>query len=246
MYGSADPATWSYRTSVYGPSGTTTQLLPAEGVIHLRYLCDPARPWAGVAPLAAATIAGRLSAETATALADEVGGPRGSLLPLPVDGEDPTMAALKTDIRNLAGRVATVESVRTMEPGAPGSAPQDDWKPRRLGFAAPAAEIELLARAFVEVLSSCGVPPGLYGREDGAGQRESFRRFMHSSLEPIARLIAQELSEKFEAPIVINLDRIFAADLAGRARAFQSMVGGGMATDQAAALAGLLARDDGD
>ena len=107
-YGAADPLTWSYRTSVYGPSGTTTRHLPAAGVIHLRYLCDPARPWAGVAPLAAAKIAGRLSAETAQALADEVAGPRGSLLPLPVDGEDPTVSSLKTDIRNLAGRVATV------------------------------------------------------------------------------------------------------------------------------------------
>ena len=132
-----------------------------------------------------------------------------------------------------------------MEPGAAGSAPQDDWKPRRLGFAAPAAEVELLARAFVEVLSACGVPPGLFGREDGAGQRESFRRYMHSSLEPIARLIAQELSEKLEAPIVINLDRIFASDLSGRARAFGSLVKGGMDVSKAAALAGLLV-EDGD
>ena len=155
------------------------------------------------------------------------------------------MAALKVDIRNLRGRVATVESTRTMEPGAAGAAPQDDWKPRRLGANPPAAEVELLARSFVEVLSACGVPPGLFGREDGAGQRESFRRYMHSSLEPIARLIAQELSEKFETPIRIDLSRIFASDLAGRARAFGSLVKGGMTTDKAAALAGLLV-EDGD
>ncbi len=109
VYGPADPEGWTYRVSRYGPSGTTTRHLPAAGVVHLRYLTDPARPWCGVAPLHAASIAGRLSAETAHALADEVAGPRGSLLPLPVDGDDPSLSALKQDIKALAGRVATVQ-----------------------------------------------------------------------------------------------------------------------------------------
>ena len=34
-----------------------------------------------------------------------------------------------------------------------------------------------------------------------------------------------------------------ASDLSGRARAFQSMVGGGMAVDQAVAVAGLMVED---
>ncbi|MCY4511315.1 MAG: hypothetical protein OXG35_30780 [Acidobacteria bacterium] len=42
----------------------------------------------------------------------------------------------------------------------------------------------------------------------------------------------------------MNLDRLFAADLAGRARAFQSMVGGGMDPGKAAGLAGLMTGDD--
>ncbi len=43
----------------------------------------------------------------------------------------------------------------------------------------------------------------------------------------------------------LTFDGLFAADLSGRARAFQSMVGGGMDVSRAAALAGLMA-DDGD
>ena len=42
----------------------------------------------------------------------------------------------------------------------------------------------------------------------------------------------------------LTFDGLFAADLSGRARAFQSMVGGGMDVSRAAALAGLMA-DDG-
>ena len=112
--------------------------------------------------------------------------------------------------------IATVESVRTMHAGAQGSAPQDDWKPRRLGANMPEAEIALLERSFSEVTSACGIPPGLFAREDGAGQRESFRRFLHRTLDPIARLVGEELSTKFETPISLNLDRLFASDLAGR------------------------------
>ena len=38
----------------------------------------------------------------------------------------------------------------------------------------------------------------------------------------------------------MDFNRFFAADLSGRARAFQSMVGGGMDVVRAAALAGLM------
>ena len=160
-YGGPNPATWTMRLSEYGPSGTETRTIPWAGVVDVKYQVDRVRPWWGLSPLAAAHEAGRLSAEVTAALADAEGGPRGNLLPLPTDGQDPTIDALKVDVRNLGGRVAFVESVRSMNPGSPGSAPQDDWKPRRIGATPPAAEVELLARAFTEALSACGVPPTL-------------------------------------------------------------------------------------
>ena len=56
--------------------------------------------------------------------------------------------------------------------------------------------------------------------------------------------MATELAQKLDTPgLAFNFDRLFASDLSGRARAFQSMVGGGMAVDQAAGLAGLLVDD---
>ena len=243
VYGGPDPATWSYRVSECGPQGTEHRMVPAAGVVHVRYLTDAIRPWAGVGPLQAARIAGRLSAEVSNALADGESGPRGNLLPLPVDGEDESVEELKGDLRTLRGRLALVESTRTMHAGAPGSAPQDDWKTRRIGANPPAAEVTLLERAFLEVLAACGVPPALFGDGDGTAQRESFRRFLHATLDPLAKLIAAELSDKLEAAITLNLDGLFAADLAGRARAFQSMTGAGMDPGKAAGLAGLMESD---
>lgn len=77
------------------------------------YGVDPERPWRGIGPLQAATLAGKLSAETIGMLADEASGPRGHLLPLPqVDDEDDTINELKSDIRTLNGSIATVESLQ--------------------------------------------------------------------------------------------------------------------------------------
>ena len=242
--GSYDPETWDYRVSLAGPSMTATRAnVPAAAVLHPRYEVDPDRPWKGIGPLQSAKLAGRLSAETAAALADSESGPRGGLLPLPVDGQDPTIAALKTDIKTLRGRIATVESVKTMHPGAAGNAPSGDWDVKRIGADPPAAEVNLHSAATLEVLSACGVPPSLFAESEGTAQRESFRRLLHATVQPLGRIVGAELSAKLDAPISLTFDALFAADLSGRARAFQSLVGGGMDAAKAAGLAGLMEAD---
>ena len=67
---------------------------------------------------------------------------------------------------------------------------------------------------------------------------------MHATIQPLARIVAEELSAKFETEIGLSFDTLFAADLSGRARAFQSLVGGGMDATKAAGLAGLMQRED--
>ena len=52
-----------------------------------------------------------------------------------------------------------------------------------------------------------------------------------------------ELQEKLEDTVTLSWQELRASDLSGRARAFQSMVGGGMAVDQAVAVAGLMVED---
>ena len=243
--GDFDPATWVYRVNLAGPSRfTMSQHVSAAGVVHARYQIDPDAPWRGIGPLQSAAIAGRLSAEVAQALADEASGPRGSLLPLPVDGEDPTVTALKGDIRTLNGWIALVESVKTMHPGAATNAPRGEWQPVRLGANPPAGEVELMKTASREVYAATGVPADLFGGQEGTAQRESFRRFLHATIQPLGELVSAELTAKLDTPVRLNFDTLFAADLAGRARAFQSMVGGGMSADKAAALAGLMGAEE--
>ena len=244
--GDSDPSSWSYRLVLGGPSRLTTlSPVPANGMIHIRLQADAEQPWRGISPLASAAIAGRLSAETMQSLADESSGPRGFLLPSPVDGNDPTVSALKSDIRSLRGKVALVESTSSgwAADGAQ-QRPKGDWEPRRLGASPGSALVEQAELASREVYSACGVPLGIVTASEGTSQRESFRRLMHATIAPLARIVAEELSAKFETDISLSFDQLFAADLAGRARAFQSLVNGGMDVGKAAALAGLLQAED--
>ena len=214
VFGTAHPSTWTYRLTLAGPDAmTTVDRVQAAGVIHFRYATDPARPSRGIAPLTSASLAGRLSAETTKALGDELSGPVGSLLPIGADGSDPTVAALKGDIRNLKGSVALVEKLADWATGGAMQGSSSEWQPRRIGAAPPPGVVEVSRQATLEVLGACGVPPSLFlSSADGTAQRESFRRFLHTTLQPLARVVQAELSEKLEGEVKLNLDATFASD----------------------------------
>ena len=242
IQGGSDPASWFYRLNLPGPSVTTTRgSVPAAAVVHARYAVEARRPWQGIGPIQWAHLAGKLSAETAAALADEASMPRGALLPIPVDGNDPTVEALKGDIKNLAGGLALVESQSRAWAGeSQATRPMGDWTAKRIGADPPDALVQLEERAATEIYAACGVPPALFAVGEGTAQRESFRRFLHATVQPLAKLVAVELSRKLDGEVSLSFDSLFAADLSGRARAFQSLVGGGMAVERAAGLAGLM------
>ena len=89
--------------------------------------------------------------------------------------------------------------------------------------------------------AACGIPPGLFSvQSDGTAQREGYRRLLHSTVVPMARIVQAELTAKLEVDVSLSFDALFAADLSGRARAFQSLVLAGMDPGKAAGLAGLM------
>ena len=60
------------------------------------------------------------------------------------------------------------------------------------------------------VLAALGVPPSLYTSQ-GAALRESYRHLFGSTIEPLAQLIAAELSEKLEEEVTIGSRSGYAA-----------------------------------
>ena len=152
---------------------------------------------------------------------------------------------MQADLRKLTGELILVESTsKGWGEGAQG-APSADWAPRRLGGNPPetvGAIREAVSRA---VLASCGVPVSLLGNSDGTLAREGWRQFLLGTLAPTGKIVAPALAEGLNTPdIAFDWASIGATDIAGRARAFQSMVGGGMDVSRATALAGLMIDDD--
>ena len=241
-----DYSRWDYRLNLAGPSEQITRdRVPAEGVCYVMYSADPETPWHGVGPLGVAQLAGRLSAETTAALADEASGPRGSFLPLPrTDGADDTITALKGDIKKAKGGMLTVEGMSNQWQ-TDTSKTNSGWESKRFGASPPAALVQQAQLASNEIYAACGLSGVLFSeRGDGAGRREAFRQALHSVVSPLGRIMQAELRWKLDSPgLMLNLDALFASDLSGRARAFQSMVGAGMDVAKAAALSGLTMQE---
>ena len=234
------PDSWEYRLTLGGPSKTVTHdYVPAASVLHFRYAVDASAPWRGNGPIAVANLAGRLSAETVNALANEASGPIGRLLGIPVDGGDATVAALKADIRDARGRTALIE---TGDWGNAGDS-KVDLQTHRFGAEPPNSLVELVSVASQEVYSACGLNQALWGGSQAAAVREAWRLCLFGVLSPLGRLVEAELQDKLEDTVTLSWTELRASDLSGRARAFQSMVGGGMAVDQAVAIAGLMVED---
>ena len=242
--GDHDPSTWKYRVNLAGPDyQTSIENVSSENVIHVCYARDPERPWRGYGPIQAAILAGRLSASTAAALADEVSGPRGSFLPMPKDAGDSTTDALRSDIKSANGGMLTVESMASVWKS--GESPPADWRQQRFGPSPPDSLTKLLSAASQEVMGACGLSVSLFSDSDGTGKREAWRQCLFAVIQPLGRLVETELRKKLDAPeISLSWSELRASDLQARARSFKSMVDGGMEVEKAAALSGLLLPED--
>lgn len=246
--GDANPGAWWYRLDVFGPTGTVTRYLPSAAVVHARYSIDPARPWFGIGPMGWASLTGRLLAEIEAALADEAAGTRGHVLPMPqgpdgdgdADNTEDPQAQLRRDIAGLRGKTVLVETTAGGWTEGRIAAPQADWKPQRIGANPPASLGMLRSETGLAVLAACGVPIDLLAPNAASQRRESWRQFLHGSVQPVAELLAAELAAKLDTPgLRFNFDTLMASDLSGRARALGSMVKAGVPLADARRLAGL-------
>ena len=247
--GDADPATWLCTATAYGPSGSTTWRVPSSSVVFVEWGSPTARPYHGLSPATWAADTARLNANAERSLANEAGVPVAALIPVPEgqesgseDDDDP-LASLRKDIGAAKGKALLVETTASGFGEGKGSAPHRDWDPRYLHPSPTAAMVELSNSAFGRMLAACGCSPALFDDSDGTSKREAQRQFHLGTVKPLARILERELSEKFGVPVRLGFD-LYNVDLAGRAQAFQKLVSGGVAVNEALATSGLLA--DGD
>ena len=242
--GAWDEDSWFYRLDLFGPSGNITRFVESAAVIHFRYAYDPARPWHGIGPLGWSRETGSLMANLEKRLGEEAGGPVAHVLAIPQDGgdggDDDPLAQLKSDLAGARGKTILTETTSSGWGEGMASAPRSDWKPQRLGAHPPDVLRGLRSDAGMAVLSACGIPVALVLDSDGTSQRESYRRWIMSVVEPLLNQVAEEFSRKLETSVSFDLSGIWAHDLAGRAAAFQKMIAGGMEIERAVAASGLV------
>ena len=246
--GSHDPASWSVRATAYGPSTSTTWHLPASGVVFSTWGVTPGQPYVGTGPTSWAHITTCLSANAERSLADEAGGPVAQLPAIPQDGgygsDNDPLAALKADLAGGRGKALLIETTAAGWGEGATSAPRRDWQASRLGPMPPESMVAVSQAAFSRVLAACGCSPALFDDSDGTSKREALRQWHLGTVLPLARHLEHELTAKLDTEVKLRFDN-YPLDLAGRAQAFQKLVAGGVAVNDALITAGLLA-DDAD
>ena len=239
---------WHYQLNLPGPTAQRTLTAPAATVLHPRINASAMTPHQGRSPLVLSGFTSRALANAERQLAEELSGPVGRLIPAPLDAlsakrEDGTtpLAELEAALAALKGRSALVPSLQ--RDSLSGASQGQDWQSRRIGADPPDSVVNLRKDGHDAILSACGIPPGLYATA-GTQARESLRQFLHVTVTPYAKILETECRAKLGGEITFDFTGLHASDVQGRARAFKSMVDGGMALVDAAAASGILLNDD--
>ena len=243
-------STWAYRCETRGPTATTWRTLPAGSVLHLRWLADPDRPWAGVSPLQHASDTGSLAGWLEKRLSEEASGPVGSFLPVAkfepadaadmsdADADDP-LGQLRRDIGGAKGQTLLVESQMSLA-DSPASAPRRDYQVARFGAHPPGSVVELRRDVALDVGRACGIPLGLLApRSSGQLSRESWRQFISTGVDGLCRRIEAQVLDQLGVEVRIDSTPLAGRDLAARAAAFARLTKGGLTAADARAAAGI-------
>lgn len=227
----------AYRVGIPEIGGGRSQTVLAAEVLHFRIGVDPSTPWAGSAPLRRARLSAELLEEVETALRDVFReAPLGSqIVPVP-EGTADDMAAMRAGFRGRRGATLVIEGV-AQSVGA-GMHPQLGKSPDQLSpdLQRTLAD-KLLNSAKGEVYGVFGVLPGLVNpATTGPLVREAQRHLAQLVLQPIANIMAEEVTDKIGSDVAIDVVRPMQAfDHGGKARAVSTMLQA-MATAKEAGL----------
>lgn len=235
-----DATTWRYKLTLSGPTGDRTKSVDQSEVFHPRINTSASQPHKGKSPVELAGFTASALANMERSTSDEASGPTGQVLPAPIDSiGDDNLEELQSDVTSLKGKTLLVQSMTTGFGDGRASAPNGDWTSRRIGPDPPEGIIKLREQTHDAVLASCGLSPVLFSKgTDASASREALRQFLHSTLQPIGDLVALEAREKIHPETRFGFDKLFGADVQGRARAAKSLVDAGFSVDDAARMTG--------
>ena len=249
VHGGPDVASWFYRCELAGPSSTAWRTRSAGAVLHLRWLVDPARPWAGISPLQHAADTGSLAGWLDKRLSEEASGPVGSFLPvakfdadpdadLDDDADDP-LGQLRRDIGAARGQTLLVETAMASA-DSPASAPRKDFQVARFGANPPRDLVELRQQVTRDIGAACGVPRSLLDSSaSGQAAREGWRQFISTSVDGLARRLEAQILTQLGVTVSIDSSPLGGRDLLARGATVARLVKAGVPIADARRAAGI-------
>ena len=243
-YGAApDRSDWRVLATIPRPTGSETLTIPETAVVRMSWAPSRSQPWYGRSPLSSAKLTSELMGALERSLGREAAGQVGHLVAMPRartrDTSGETFDGRLQSLDDLAGRTMAISPATGFDPAAMPSQSNMTLRAERIGANPPEALVMLHRDVHETVLAACGVPPSLVGTGTGTDVREALRRYISMTVEPIARILAEELTRKLETQITFNFDRLAATDLASKARAVRSLVASGWTPREAARACGL-------
>ena len=237
--GGVRPESWRYKVKQPLPGGGAIErTIPAEAVLHLRYATRPGAPWAGISPLGMAAETRALATWIERRLAQEAQTAMSNVLALPDGGSPEQFNSLKDAISAGMGKLHLLETTAQGWGQGPTAAPRGDYDVKRIGANPPESLGKLRDSVKADIFGVYGIPSSIHGT--GGSARESYRQFLSSTIQPLARIIVEELADKLDTPtLALDFTELRAADIAGRARAYGVLINAGMPPAEAAEATGL-------
>ena len=237
---SPDPGQWAYRADLYAPDASFTRTYLPGQVVHCRINVRDSAPWRG-----------RSAWETARDTLDTFGRIEASIR-AEADFKPARVVPGLADPPTAGGVGKTGAAAVGLARGGihlAGSGTQSPiWGADRPGRVSATtiqpspSDTILTARKQLrgEIWLSMGIPLELLeGGAEGTAQREAFRRWGATSIQPMADSLGAELSAKLDRPITLDSSRLASADMAGRARAVGILTKAGMTLESAREVVGL-------
>ena len=236
--GSHSPESWVYRIDLPGPSDYRTRLVPSGEVLHFRINQSASEPWRGRSPLSLSRSTARLAEKIEKSLTrEQIFAPARMVFS---DLLDEDLTNFITEVRR--GGVVIVGGSDDQAGPTPSTR-----SPQALGPDPSISQISLRSEAAMSILSVFGVPPSLFGSSGDSDARESWRRFVLSTINPLARMCEAELRGKLDSPdLSLSLEDLRSGDLQGRGRAtaaralaMRNLVTAGLSVEDAREAAGI-------
>ena len=239
IQGAPHPSEWRYSVNLSGPSEIRTQHdVPAEGIVHFRLRASADAAWRGRSPISIASGTSKLAAKIEAALTSEQ-----AFRPARLIYSDLLSDNLHTFIEDV--RKGGLSFIGGSDDQA-GPTPSTR-EPHKIGPAPNEAEINLRTETAQSILNMFGIPFGLFGATGDSDARESWRRFVLGTMQPLVAICQTELRIKLDRPgLTLSLESLRAGDLQGRARAtaaralaVRNLVTAGLSVEQAREAAGI-------